>query len=82
MLLLSHENTKSGRVRTLAKFTQRMVVTDPITSEQDYDTTTVQITIDRPVVGWTAVTLGYLITGITAWINSGGNVLKLYGQES
>lgn len=82
VLVLSHEITKANRVRSLIKLTQKKVVTNPLDNTNDYDTTTIQITIDRPEFGWSATELGYLLSGLPAWVNSGGNVLKIYTKES
>jgi hypothetical protein len=76
-LELSHQPLKNGRIRTLARLVQRKVVTNPLDSTQDYDTVTVNATIDRPGYGWTAAEIGYLVGGLTAFLSS-ANVTKLY----
>jgi len=80
-MTVSHQLSR-GRIRSLVKITQRAIVPDPLTSVNDYETLIVQMVIDRPEVGFDATTIGYLVTGITAWINTAGVVGKLYGQES
>jgi len=80
-LTVSHQVSR-GRVRSLVKISQRAIVPDPLTSANDYETLIFQMVCDRPEVGFDATTIGYLITGITAWINTAGVVGKLFGQES
>jgi len=80
-MTVSHQLSRQ-RIRSLVKISQRAIVPDPLTSANDYETLIAQIIIDRPEVGFDATTIGYLITGITAWINTAGVVGKLYGQES
>jgi len=80
-LTVSHQLSR-GRIRSLVKISQRAIVPDPLTSVNDYETLIFQMIIDRPEVGFDATTVGYLITGVTAWINTAGVVGKLYGQES
>jgi len=80
-LTVSHQISR-GRVRSLVKVSQRAIVPDPLTSVNDYETLIFQMIIDRPEVGFDATTVGYLVTGVTAWINTAGVVGKLFGQES
>lgn len=77
---VSHTDT-GNRVRSLAKITQRKVVTDPLSSDNDYDTSSLQIVIDRPKVGFSLTELEQLRTGFLAWY-SAATFAKLYGKES
>lgn len=85
-LRISHQVSKKkgstqNRVRSLAAFTQRAVVADPLTSVNDYETLTAQFVIDRPEVGFTSTQVDQLVTGFKAWLDS-TMLGKLYGQES
>jgi hypothetical protein len=81
-LTISHQETNAQRVRTLVKLTERKVVTDPLSTANDYDTCQFQLTIDRPLVGWSATEIGYMVTALTGLVNGTGVVAKLYGEES
>jgi len=80
-LTLSHQTGKDGRVRHLARFDQRAVVTNPLDSTNDYDTLSFYVVIDRPAYGFTMVQTEQLITGFKAWLDN-TCVDKLWGQES
>jgi hypothetical protein len=77
---VSHQKSK-GRIRSLAKVTQRAVVADPLTSVNDYEELAVHVVIDRPEVGFTSTQVDQLLTGFKTWLDS-TMVGKLYGQES
>lgn len=82
---VAHQVVKSKdgkeRVRHRARFDQRKVVTDPITSVMDYDTATVNLSIERPAYGFTVAEIDALVQGFKAWLTT-GIVTQLYGQES
>jgi len=80
-MTISHQVSR-GRIRTLIKTGQRVVATDPLSSENDYAWLYDQRVIDRPEVGFDATTIGYLVAADNAWIVAAGVVGKLYGQES
>jgi len=80
-LTLSHQETGKQRVRTLVKFVQKAIVTNPLDSTNDYDTMTLSLTIDRPMAGFTIVQLEQLTAGFISWLTN-ANVDKLYGKES
>jgi hypothetical protein len=80
-LEISHLTTNAGRVRSLAKFSERAVVTNPLDSTNDYDTLSIQMVIDRPSFGFSMTRLEQDVAGFVAWLTT-GNVDKLYGQES
>lgn len=74
---------KSGknRIKSLASFTQRAVVPDPLTSVNDFETVTISLQIDRPEAGFTATQIDQMVAGFKTWLDT-TNVGKLYGRES
>lgn len=79
---ISHQTTKDLRVRSLAKITQRAIVTSPLDSTQsDYDTLAFHVVIDRPEYGFTQTQVNDLIAGFKTWLDA-TMVGKLFGQES
>jgi len=79
-LFISHTASK-GRVRSLARFTQKAIVTNPLDSTNDYDTIVDQRVLDRPDFGFTSTQLAQLVAGFSAWEDA-TVVGKLFGQES
>jgi hypothetical protein len=77
---VSHQKSK-GRIRSLAKVTQRAVVADPLTAVNDYEELSIHVVIDRPEVGFTSAQVDQLRAGLAAWLDS-TMTGKLYGQES
>lgn len=69
-LEISHQvNTKTDRIRTVVKMTQRKVVADPLTSVNDYDTMQYHSVIDRPGNGWTKTEVVNNVAGLDAWMS-------------
>lgn len=79
-LTISHQKSNK-RLRSMARIDQRAIVTDPLTSVNDYETLTFYLVIDRPEVGFSAVQVEQLIAGLKTWLDS-TTIGKLYGQES
>lgn len=80
-LTISHQTGANGRLRHLARFDQRAIVTNPLDSSNDYDTLSVYTVIDRPSYGFTMTQTEQLVTGFQSWLNT-ACVDKLFGQES
>lgn len=80
-LNISHQATSNNRIRSLAKFTEKAIVTNPLDSSNDYDTCSLSLVIDRPQFGFTMTRVEQLVAGFVAYLTT-GNVDKLYGQES
>jgi hypothetical protein len=80
-LEVSHQKAAKNRIRSLARFTRRAVVADPLTAVNDYETLSVQVVIDRPEVGFSSTEVDQLVTGFKAWLDS-TMIGKLYAQES
>jgi len=72
---------KKSRVKSLASFTQRKVVADPLTAVNDYENLIISVQIDRPLAGFTSTEVDQMVTGFKSWLDS-TMVGKLYGQES
>lgn len=73
VLVISHQTRKAkgkSRVSSLAKFTQRAIVPDPLTSVNDYETVSVHVVIDRPEAGFTATQIDALVQGFKAWLTT------------
>jgi len=79
-LTMSHTLSRD-RVRSMARIDQRAVVSDPLTSVNDYETLSFYCVIDRPNYGFTTAQIEQLVTGFQAWLTT-GNVDKLVGLES
>lgn len=79
----SHEKSKD-RIRSLMKCAQRIVAADVLTAENKFQTASISIIIDRPLVGFTATQIKDLWTGFTAQLSASSNLLidKVYGQET
>jgi hypothetical protein len=83
-LNIKHTPFKSGgksRVKSLAAFTQRAIVADPLTAVNDYENVTVSFQIDRPDAGFTATQVDQMVAGLKTWLDT-TMVTKLYGRES
>lgn len=79
-LTISH--TKSGtRTRSMARLDQRKIVTDPLSSKQDYDTLSFYFVIDRPEYGFSQTEVEQLIAGLKTWLDNTA-IGKLFGRES
>jgi len=81
ILTLSHQAMGSNRTRGLTRLDERLIVTDPLTSVNDYETATVFTVIERPLYGFSVTQIQQLVAGHVAFLTN-ANVAKLYGQES
>lgn len=80
-LTISQIVTKSGRKRHEVRITWQKVVTDPVSTANDTDSTTLTYVIDRPGYGFTSVNIGELSTGFEAWLTP-AFLDNLYGGQS
>lgn len=82
-LLVSHQ-VKSGRRRSLAKAGRKKVSTDPLTDVKSEIGAVINISIDRPSVGFTEAELIELVTGTFNWLtaSTNTNLKKVLGLES
>lgn len=79
-LTLSHTPSKD-RIRSMARVDQRAIVADPLTAENDYETLSFYVVIDRPAVGFSSTQVDQLIAGVKTWLDTTASG-KLFGQES
>lgn len=80
-LTLSHQQTANKRIRSMVRLDQIAVVSDPLTTENDYETLSTYTVIDRPEVGFSSTQVAQQIAGQASWLDSTA-VGKLFGLES
>jgi hypothetical protein len=82
-LLVSHQVAK-GRRRSLVKGTRKKVSTDVLTDVKSEIGAVVNISIDRPNVGFTEAELIELVSGELTWLtaSTNANLKKVLGLES
>lgn len=82
-ILVSHQIVK-GRRRTLVKASRKKVSTDVLTDVKSEIGAVINISIDRPNVGFTEAELIELCTGAFTWntASTNANLKKVLGLES
>lgn len=82
-LLVSHQVAK-GRRRSLIKITRKKVSTDVLTDMKSEIGAVINISIDRPGVGFTEAELIELFSGANTWASAStnANLKKVLGLES
>lgn len=80
-LTITNQKTKAGRFRHTVRLDVKAVVTDPLTTNSDYDSVSHTYVIDRPGFGFTVTQVDQHVTALKAWLTS-AIVAKLYGNES
>lgn len=78
---ISHQETKAGRTRRMARITQRVVAADPLTALNEYKEASVYVCVDEPEYGFSDTDLGYVTSALAAWLAAGTNTAKLLGSE-
>lgn len=78
---VSHQET-AKRVRRMVRLDQKKVAADPLTATNSYQTAGVYLVVDEPIVGFSDVELGYLVTALKDWLIAGTNVPKMLASES
>jgi hypothetical protein len=81
---ISHQPTRKdgkNRIRSLVRFTQKAVVTNPLDSTNDYDTMPISVIIDHPEFGFTDTQAGQNAAALFAFLSS-ANITKLFGLEA
>jgi hypothetical protein len=71
-LRIDHQLTKS-RKPSLVQITRKKISTDPLTDIKSEISASVNITFDRPLVGFTEAELLELVTGVAAWGSASTN---------
>lgn len=82
-LRVSHRSAKN-RVRRMARIDQTIISTDPLTTDQDYETAGVYVVVDEPKVGFSDEQLQNIVSALVAWLtaSSNANTTKLLGSET
>lgn len=75
------DKDRKERVKSLVTFTQKAIVTDPLTTVNDFENLVFSVQIDRPMAGFTSTQVQQLVAGFNAWLTN-SMVDKLYGFES
>lgn len=79
-LTISHQVQKD-KIRSVARLDFKAVVADPLTAENDYETLSTYVVVERPSYGFTMTNLEQQITGFKTWLDN-TMVDKLFGLES
>jgi len=66
-LTISHQETKSGRTRHLARVDKRVVAADPLTSENEYKSLGFYFVIDEPEFGFSDSDIDDVVQGVFTW---------------
>ncbi len=84
--ILHSRYTRRGeaRIKSLVKVTRRKISTDVLTDLKSYIEAPINITIDRPEVGFTEAELLELVTGSSTWLtaSTNANAKKILATES
>jgi hypothetical protein len=83
-LEISHQSSRKdgkNRVRSLVRFMQKAVVTNPLDSTNDYDTLPISVIFDHPEFGFTDTQMSQNAAALFAFLSS-GNITKIFGLES
>lgn len=78
-------NAKNGRVRTVARFDETKVTTDPLVSTTNVIVNdSIALTINRPVSGFTDDMVLKQVTGFITWLTAGtnANLKKIIAGEN
>lgn len=79
-LVISHQESGS-RINSLARYDQRIVAADVLTAENQFQTATVKVIVERPIVGFTNTQIKDLVAGAFAALNAAA-IDKIYGMET
>jgi hypothetical protein len=81
---ISHQEVKGKRERHMFKITQKAVTANPFVPAENIENfASAYIVVDNPKQGFTDAQLGYLMNGITAFMNgSASNTSKFIGGEA
>lgn len=79
-MTISHQETNAGRTRRMVRLDKRVVATDPLGSEQVYQTLGIYLVIDEPEYGFSDSDIDYTVQGLKTWLSS-ANVAKVCGAE-
>lgn len=78
-LTVSHQRTKT-RLRHMAKIERTVVAADQLTAENAYQTASVHIVVDEPIVGFADADLDYQVDELILWL-SAANIAALLASR-
>lgn len=79
---ISHETTNKERQRHLIRLERKIIAANPLdNADQDYETMSLNLVIDRPLVGFSATDVDNLVATLKGWLTT-ANVTRVYGRES
>lgn len=81
-LLISHQVSKDGKIRTLERLEQKKVVADPLTALLDYQTLVTQHVIERPNFGFVIQDVKDQVAGHNTWDSLAATQDKAFALES
>ncbi len=82
---ISHQYTKSNRVRSSVKLSTRKIAADPLISAQNIQfSESITVVVDRPVTGYTVAQTKLDVDGFMTWLtaSSGAKMTQLLGTEN
>lgn len=80
-MTVQQSTTGENRKRHWVQFTQRKVVTDPLSASNDFDSASIAFSFDRPSYGFTIADLLALFAAAKASLTD-AKVTQLYGGEA
>lgn len=79
-LTISHQ-VSNERIRSMYRLDERVVATNPVSSQTDYETLSSYFVIDRPVYGFSMVDVERNVAGLKNALDTAA-IDKMYGLES
>lgn len=76
---VSHQQTKT-RIRRMVRLDRRIIAADPLTAEQQYQTSSVYLVIDEPEVGFSDAQLDNEVDSMVAWLTA-ANITAVLGSR-
>jgi hypothetical protein len=80
VMTVSHNKTPS-RINSLVRYDQRIVAADVLSAENKFQTATVKVIVERPLVGFTNTQIKDLWAAIKTQLDNSA-VDKIFGQET
>jgi hypothetical protein len=80
-LTISHD-VNTQRVRSVYRIDNKAVVSDPLSSINDFETLSMYLVLERPPFGFSETQVSQLWAGFKDAINAAGIITKIYGRES
>lgn len=81
VLTTDQATTKAGRKRHVVRWDWSKVVTDPISSASDYDSVTINFSIDRPGYGFSQTDVENFVAGFKTHLSQ-AMVAELYSGQN